>query len=116
MDPMRSHNVEHSSLTSVTNVRLSRRDVLVRSAQLAGGATLAAAVMRTGIGGALAQSTPASDAGSGLAGLGLPELTIDITDTSFEGAPATVPAGRYLITATNKMTSNGENTGAVAFL
>ena len=46
---MRSHNVERSLLTSVTNMRLSRRDVLVRSAQLAGGATLAAAVMRTGM-------------------------------------------------------------------
>jgi hypothetical protein len=113
---MRNHNVEHSSLTSVTNLRLTRRGVLVRSAQLAGGATLVAAVTRTGIGGALAQSTPTSDAGSALSGLGLPEITINITDTSFEGAPATVPAGRYLITAINKMTNNGENTGAVGFL
>jgi hypothetical protein len=34
------------------------------------------------------------------ASLGLPELKVTITDTGFEGLPATTPAGRYLLTAT----------------
>ncbi len=43
--------------------------------------------------------TPASGE-SAFAGLGLPELDITVTATGFEGLPAEIAAGRYLVTVT----------------
>jgi len=53
---------------------------------------------------------------SDFSSLGYPELAITITDTGFEGAPATTVAGRYLLKAINKTTSATENAGGVGLL
>jgi hypothetical protein len=45
---------------------------------------------------AFQQATPAS----GLTGLGLPELDVTVTATSFEGVPSSLAAGRYLVSMT----------------
>ena len=45
---------------------------------------------------ALQEATPAS----GLADLGLPELTVTITATGYEGIPTSLEAGRYLVSVT----------------
>jgi hypothetical protein len=84
----------------------SRRDVSMttmtrRSALTA--AAAAAVAMRFGLPRAQAQSsTPA--AGGPFAALGYPELAVTITDDGFEGIPDSLPAGRYLVTATGKTT------------
>lgn len=53
---------------------------------------------------ALAQeATPAADGGSGFAELGLPEIAVTITETAYEGVPAELAAGRYLLSVTNAM-------------
>jgi hypothetical protein len=47
------------------------------------------------------EASPAHDHGAGaLTGLGLPEINITVTATSYEGIPASIEAGRYLVTAT----------------
>src|SRR5215217_6666941 len=51
--------------------------------------------------GASAQAEPFAD-------LGLPELTITLTDTALEGVPAETPAGRYQVTFTNNVTGTGD--------
>src|SRR4051812_23100179 len=86
---------------------VSRRTLLKQT----GGAAALAAVL-AGTRGRLAGAQSATD----FSGLGYPELTINITDNGFEGLPASTAAGRYLLTATNQMTKQEENGGAVGFL
>jgi hypothetical protein len=59
---------------------------------------------------AFQQATPAS----GLTGLGLPELNVTITATGFEGVPASLAAGRYLVSVT--VANDLSDGGAVDFL
>jgi len=54
-------------------------------------------------------------ASSALAGPGLPTLDITVGTDSFEGMPPTIPAGRYLVTATCAKGLQGDS-GAVDFL
>jgi hypothetical protein len=62
---------------------------------------------------AIAQSgTPSPVAGFSAESLGLPELEVTITETSFE-APASIPAGRYFLSLTN---ATGEDAAADFFL
>ncbi len=44
----------------------------------------------------------------GLASLGLPELTITLTDAGLEGVPAETAAGWYLVSFTNSITPTGD--------
>jgi hypothetical protein len=48
-------------------------------------------------------ATPASGRGNPFAELGLPEIAVTITDTAFEGVPAELAAGRYVLTVTNAL-------------
>jgi hypothetical protein len=48
-------------------------------------------------------ASPASDTDNPFADLGLPEIAITITDTAFEGVPAELTAGRYILTVTNAL-------------
>jgi hypothetical protein len=90
---------------------MSRRTVLTA-------AVGAAAAMRFGLPGALAQSaTPVGEDFFG--SLGYPELKVTINDDSFEGIPESIPAGRYLVTAignTSAPVSSDQNPPLVAFL
>jgi len=86
---------------------VDRRTVLKR-----GGGTAALALALAATRGRLAWAQATTD----FSGLGYPELAVTITDTGFEGVPATTAAGRYLLTATNKMTQQTENAGAVGLL
>ena len=53
---------------------------------------------------ALAQdATPAADGGSAFAELGLPEIAVTITETAYEGVPADLAAGRYVLTVSNAL-------------
>ena len=76
--------------------------------------TLAAALAIVGlllgsvVGAAAQEATPAAFADT----MGLPELRVRVTDASFEGLPAEVPAGRYLLTV-ESATAEG---GTVAFM
>jgi hypothetical protein len=55
------------------------------------------ALMFAGLCGVAAQdATPTSSTFADT--MGLPELTVQVTDTAFEGLPAETPAGRYLLT------------------
>jgi len=99
-------NAIRSSGSSNGGRLVDRRTVL----QWGGGAALAVAMAATR--GRLAWAQESAD----FSGLGYPELTVTITDTGFEGVPASTAAGRYLLTATNQMTQNTDNAGAVAFL
>lgn len=47
------------------------------------------------------EATPASGADSAFAELELPEIAVTITETAYEGAPAELAAGRYVLTLTN---------------
>jgi len=51
-----------------------------------------------------------------LSTLGYPELDVTVTDSGFEGVPATTAAGRYLLKVTNSNSDQSGNVGAVAFL
>lgn len=62
---------------------------------------------------ALASATPTPD---DLGSPGYPALDVTITDTGFDGLPASLTGGRYLLQATNKIVKDGGNGGAVAFL
>jgi len=86
---------------------VDRRTVLQRGG---GAAALAMAMAVTP--GHLTWAQAATD----LSALGYPELTITVTDTGFEGIPASTAAGRYLLTAKNARTSETENAGAVGFV
>jgi hypothetical protein len=57
-----------------------------------------------------------AQAATDLSGLGYPELAITVTDTGFEGVPASTAAGRYLLTAKNTRSAEVENAGAVGFV
>ncbi len=48
-------------------------------------------------------ATPASGNGNPFADLGLPEIAVTITETAFEGVPAELAAGRYVLTVTNAL-------------
>jgi len=78
-------------------VRLTRRTSL----KLAGAGTIAALAARRMEIVAIAQSaTPAAEGGV-LAGLGIPTLSITVTDSSFEGIGGQLDAGMYLVDVTN---------------
>jgi hypothetical protein len=63
----------------------------------------AGALVLMGAAGALAQdATPASAGENLFAGLGLPEITVTLTDAGYEASPAEVEAGRYLVTLNNE--------------
>lgn len=92
---------------------ISRRTALGGAAALALGAALA----RVGSGSAQ-DATPGAGAAD-FASLGYPELKVTITDAGYEGIPDTLPAGRYLLTATAATTtepSPDANPPTVAFL
>jgi hypothetical protein len=56
------------------------------------------------VGTVLAQdASPASTSGNPFADLGLPEIAVTITETAFEGVPAELAAGRYVLTVTNAL-------------
>jgi hypothetical protein len=73
---------------------------------------VAAVMAMAGTAGAMAQeATPA--AANLFAGLGLPELTVTITDHGYEVDKSEVPAGRYLVTIVNQGTSSDVGAGFV---
>jgi hypothetical protein len=57
------------------------------------------------------EATPTSD----LESLGLPELDVTVTATSYEGVPATLEAGRYLVKVTATADSSGKEGTGIAF-
>lgn len=71
-------------------------------------------LMSTTLSSALAKQ----DTANPFADLGLPEIAVTITDTAIEGAPADVPAGRYVLAVTSEATSDDPATGTtgVGFL
>ena len=75
---------------------VDRRTVVQR-----GGGAAALALAMAATHGRLAWAQAATD----FSGLGYPELAITVTDTGFEGVPASTAAGRYLLTAKNARTS-----------
>jgi hypothetical protein len=80
---------------------INRRQILA--------AVLSCAFVLTGtLASVSAQSaTPAATPGaSPLANLGLPALAVTITDSSYEGIPSQLAAGRYLLTVTNSTTND----------
>src|SRR4051794_18272861 len=84
-------------MTVSDGIRLTRRTGL----KLAGAGAIAALAARRMESGAIAQSATPAAAGGVLAGLGLPELTITVTDSSFEGIGGQVDAGTYFVDVTN---------------
>src|SRR5262245_18121124 len=58
----------------------------------------------------------AQHAASSFAGLGLPELTIVVTASSFDGIPESIPAGRYLVTVIAGDDVQGDYDASVAFM
>ena len=85
-------------------IRLTRRSGL----KLAGaGAIAALATRRTEIGAVAQSATPAAGGGV-LAGLGLPELTITVTDSSFEGVGGDIDAGTYFVHVANTMQESAQ--------
>lgn len=86
---------------TTTGTGLSRRDLVSRSATVLALTALAG----RGIGTASAQEgTPAADVNP-FAELGLPELAVTITETGYEGVPAELTAGRYVLTVMNAITA-----------
>lgn len=57
-------------------------------------------------------STPISAGSNPFAALGLPEIHVTITATAFEGVPAEIPAGRYLLSVTNALAAGDGPFGA----
>lgn len=67
-----------------------------------------AMLLGSGFAPTLAQdASPASGSGNPFAALGLPEISVTITDTAFEGVPAELAAGRYVLTVTNALETAG---------
>lgn len=63
-----------------------------------------AALLGGGLVPVLAQdAAPASARGNPFADLALPEIAVTITETAFEGVPAELAAGRYVLTVTNAL-------------
>jgi len=54
--------------------------------------------------------------GSPFADLGLPELTVTVTASGYEGIPASTPAGRYLVTLTAADDTGDMGGGGVSFV
>jgi len=54
--------------------------------------------------------------GSPFADLGLPELTITVTASGYEGIPASIPAGRYLVTVNAADDTGDMGGGGVSFV
>jgi hypothetical protein len=69
---------------------------------------------------ALGSAAYAQDAspvgGSPFADLGLPELTITVTASGYEGIPASTPAGRYLVTVNAADDTSDMGGGGVSFV
>ena len=65
-------------------------------------------------------ASPASGSGNPFADLGLPEIAVTITETAFEGVPAELAAGRYVLTVTNALEAGagplGPESSGVNFL
>jgi len=80
--------------------------------QLAFGAAGVAALTLLPVGSIAAFAQETTD----LSTLGYPELDVTVTDSGFEGVPATTAAGRYLLKVTNSNSDQSGNVGAVAFL
>jgi hypothetical protein len=76
---------------------MTRRETLTTSMKLAGAGALAGAATRLGGLQAFAQDAPANV----LAGLGLPEIDVTVTDTGYEGLSSELAAGFYLVKSTN---------------
>jgi hypothetical protein len=92
---------------------VTRREFALGSAAAAAFALLPARSL------VLAQDATPGAGAADFASLGYPELKVTITDTGYEGIPDTLPAGRYLLTATAKTTtepSPDANPPTVAFL
>jgi len=89
---------------------LTRRETLTHSLKLAGAGSLALAATKMSGLQALAQDS--SQAGSALAGLGLPEIDVTITDSGYEGLSGSLDAGLYFVKATN----NGSTPGFIEFM
>jgi len=91
---------------------MTRRAVLLGSGKLALGGAIAVAAGRAGGLRVLAQDATPVAGGGDLGSLGLPELTVTISDTGYEGLPTSTEAGRYLVSATN----NGSGPAFVEFM
>lgn len=65
-------------------------------------------------------ATPAGDSGAAFADLGLPEIAVTITESAYEGVPAELAAGRYVLTVTNALAPEegpfGPESAGAAFL
>jgi hypothetical protein len=59
-------------------------------------------------------ATPAT--ANPFADLGLPEIAVTITNQAFEGVPASMPAGRYVLAVTNAYQQSTEETEGAALL
>lgn len=66
------------------------------------------------VGMAPAVAAQAAQTGNGLGDLGLPELNITITESTFEGIPEQVEAGRYIVSVSSE--DGGEFGGGVGFV
>jgi hypothetical protein len=71
------------------------------------GALVCASIATSGVSRIAAQE-------DGLSGLGLPELNVSVSNTAFEGIPAELEAGRYLVTVS--VSEEVEFGGGVAFV
>jgi hypothetical protein len=58
------------------------------------------------LGTSLSTALARQDAANPFADLGLPEIAVTVTDTAIEGAPADLPAGRYVLAVTSEATSD----------
>lgn len=86
-------------------IGLSRRDLVKRSATFLALTALAG----RGIGTASAQEGSPEAGSNPFADLGLPELAVTATDTGYEGVPAEIPAGRYVLVLTNAISAPNED-------
>ncbi|MDQ3692532.1 MAG: hypothetical protein M3464_02745 [Chloroflexota bacterium] len=86
---------------TAAQIELSRRDLVTRAATLVALTALAG----RGIGTASARAGAPEAGGNPFADLGLPELAVMITDTGYEGVPAELTAGRYVLAVTNAITA-----------
>lgn len=96
-------------LDEIATYRTTRRAALRGGVALIGAGAVGFAVGRP----ALAQdATPAS--GGDIGSLGLPEITITVNGTSYEGVPSSVSAGRYLVTIMNNSSASTGGDSVVA--
>jgi hypothetical protein len=106
------HRNDYGKVSEMQRMHPQLMDLATTRRSFLGGMALAAfsgALVRTGS--VLAQAaTPAG--ASGLTGLGVPEVSIRITDTAFEGVPDQLPAGWVLLTVENGSQATGETSDA----